>query len=158
MLTDDPDSLIYRNVLVSPAYSSSKRPSVSGDNLAAVTADGLLVLPVRNPTSKQLLLRNHTLVGTAYPTTFSCSPVSQGGDEELKNCKESFNKIFKVEMDSGASSCSSDEFSSFAQNLLSSTELSGPEMSEDKVRQRTDPQLFRPIAGPDLSSVLSSWG
>ena len=78
VLTDDPDSLIYRNVLVSPAYSSAKRPSVLRDDLAAVTADGLLVVPVRNPTDKQLLLRNHTLVGTARLTTFSCSPVSQG--------------------------------------------------------------------------------
>ena len=50
------------------------------------------------------------------------------------------------------------EFSSFAQNFLSSTEMSVEGLSEDEKRERTDPQLLKPIPGPDLSSALSFWG
>ena len=49
VVLDNPDSLLYQNVLVSPTKGSLKRPHVSGDNMAAVTAVGLLVVPVRNP-------------------------------------------------------------------------------------------------------------
>ena len=50
------------------------------------------------------------------------------------------------------------EFSFFAQNLLSSTEMSEEGLTEDEKRARTDPQLLKPIPGPDLSSDLSFWG
>ena len=53
---------------------------------------------------------------------------------------------------------SSTEFSSFAQNFLSSTEISEEGLSENGKRERTDPQLLKPNPGPDLSSVLSFWG
>ena len=52
----------------------------------------------------------------------------------------------------------SSEFSSFAQNFLSSTELSEEEMSESEKRAQTDPNQVKPIPGLDLSSVLSFWG
>ena len=41
---------------------------------------------------------------------------------------------------------------------MSSTEPSEIDLSENENRKRTDPQLLKPIPGPDLSSVLSSWG
>ena len=68
--------------------------------------------------------------------------------------------MFRVDVNKvlNCSSSSSDEFSSFARNFLSSTEFSGNEPSAGEVRQRADPQLVKPIAGPHLSSVLSSWG
>ena len=44
----------------------------------------------------------------------------------------------------------STEFSSFAQNFLSSTEMSENGLSGNEKRERTDPQLLKPIPGPDL--------
>ena len=52
----------------------------------------------------------------------------------------------------------SSEFSSFAQNFLSSTGMSEIDLLENEKRKRTDPQLVKPVPGPDLSSVFSSWG
>ena len=51
----------------------------------------------------------------------------------------------------------STEFTSFAQNFLSSTGISEEGLSENEKRARTDPQLLKPVPGPDLSSVLSFW-
>ena len=48
----------------------------------------------------------------------------------------------------------STESSSFAQNFLSSTEMSEEDLSENEKHERTDHQLLKPIPGPDLSSVL----
>ena len=48
----------------------------------------------------------------------------------------------------------STEFRSFAQNFLSSIEKSEEGLSEIEKREKTDPQLLKPIPGPDLSSVL----
>ena len=56
------------------------------------------------------------------------------------------------------SSDTSTEFSSLAQNFLSSTEMSEEGLSENEKRERTDPQLLKPIPGPDLSSDLPFWG
>ena len=66
---------------------------------------------------------------------------------------EQVNNISIVDLDDTSS-----EFSSFAQNILSSTELSEEEMSESEKRAQTDPYLLKPIPGPDLSSVLLFWG
>ena len=66
---------------------------------------------------------------------------------------EHVDKVHAVEF-----SDTSSDFSSFAQNFLSSTEMSEEELSENEKRARTDPQLLKPIPGPDLSSVLSFWG
>ena len=52
----------------------------------------------------------------------------------------------------------SSEFSSFAQNFLSSTEPSEVGLSENEGRKRTHPQLLKTIPGPDISSNLSFWG
>ena len=67
---------------------------------------------------------------------------------------EQINRVHAIDLLNETSS----EFSSFAQNFLSSTEISEEELSENEKRARTDPQLLKPIAGPDLFSVLSSWG
>ena len=65
--------------------------------------------------------------------------------------KKSVNRVF---IDSETSS----DISSFAQNFLSTTEDSEVGLSEHEMRKRTDPQLLKTIAGPDLSPVLSFWG
>ena len=52
----------------------------------------------------------------------------------------------------------STEFCSFAKNIFSSTKMSEEGLSEREKQERTDPQLLKPIPGPDLSSVLSFWG
>ena len=66
---------------------------------------------------------------------------------------EHVNKINVVDL-----SDTSTEFSSFAQNFSSSTEMSEEGSLENEKRARTYPQLLKPIPGPDLPSVLSSWG
>ena len=71
--------------------------------------------------------------------------------------KPLFEQVNRVYTDEWLNETSS-EYSSFAQNFLSSTEMSEEGLSESEKRARTDPQLLRPIPGPDLSSVLSSWG
>ena len=53
--------------------------------------------------------------------------------------------VFRIDVDNILSSESSDEFSSFAQNFLSSTDSSEHEVSE---KGRVDPQLLQPVADP----------
>ena len=65
---------------------------------------------------------------------------------------ERVNNITVVDL-----SDTSTEISFFAQNLLSSTEMSEEGLTENEKRARTDPQLLKPIPGPDLSSILSFW-
>ena len=52
----------------------------------------------------------------------------------------------------------SSEFTSFAQNILSSPELSDIDLSENDKQKRTDPQVLKAIPGLAPSSILSSWG
>ena len=83
---------------------------------------------------------------------FNSVPI-QDSRETSKLSAEFVNQVHR-DLDLDTSS----EFSSFAQNFLSSTEPSEADLSENEKRKRTDPQLLKPIPGPDLSSVLSSWG
>ena len=73
--------------------------------------------------------------------------------EELKL---SIEFVKRVHSDSNLDTSS--EFSSVAQNFLSSTEMSEVGLSEREIKRRTYPQSLEAKAGPDLSSVLSSWG
>ena len=66
---------------------------------------------------------------------------------------EQVNKVHTVDL-----SETSSEFSSFAKNFLSSTEMSEEKLSENEKRAGTDPQLLKPFPGPDHSSVVSFWG
>ena len=107
---------------------------------------------MRNTTSfEKLTINDKTVLGKAEPTNFVFQPVAAETDVPLV---EQVNRVQALDLLSETSS----EFSSFAQNFLSSTEPSEEELSEKDKRARTDPQLLKPIAGPDLSSVLSSWG
>ena len=87
-------------------------------------------------------------------TTFMLNPVPlQRVSETSKLTEEFVNRIHEnVDLDT------SSEYSSFAQNFLSSTEPSEIDLSESEKRKRTDPQLLKAIPGPNFSSVLSSWG
>ena len=82
-------------------------------------------------------------------------PVAAGSAAETDvPSVEKVNRVHAIDLLNDTSS----EFSSFAQNFLSSTEMSGEGSSENEKRARTDTQLLKPIASPNLSSVLSSWG
>ena len=118
-------------------------------------AEGIIFVALRNQTDKERVrIKAQTVIGKAALTTFvlNAVPMQNRGDD-LKLSVEFVNQIHKdIDMDT------SSEFSSFAQNFLSSTEPSEVGLSESEKRKRTDPQLLKAIPGPDLSSVLSSWG
>ena len=118
--------------------------------------DGTVYLAIRNETANEnLQIPSKTvLVGKAEPTVFMFEPVTvDQTDGTSMPLVEHVNNIRIVNF-----SDTSSEFSSFAQNFLSSTELSEEEMSENEKRAQTDPQLLKPIPGLDLSSVFSFWG
>ena len=77
----------------------------------------------------------------------------QNSSEASKLAAEFVNQVHRnIDLDTNS------EFSSFAKNFLSSTELSEIGLSEYEKRKRTDPQLLKPLPDPDLPSVHSSWG
>ena len=128
---------------------------VSEDTLTSVGEDGTVFLALRNRTANEnLTLQNKTVLGKAEPTTIVFRPILvDQTDETSVTSVERINNINVVDL-----SDTSTEFSSFAQNFLSSTDMSEEGLTENEKRARTDPQLLKPIAGPDLSSVLSFWG
>ena len=112
--------------------------------------DGTEYFAIRNKTAnKNLQIPSKTVLGKAEPTVFMFEPVTvDQTDGTSMPLVEHVNNIRDT----------SSEFSSFAQIFLSSTELWEEEMSENEKRAQTDPQLLKPIPGPDLSSVLFFWG
>ena len=116
---------------------------------------GIVFIALRNQTDKERVrIKKQTVIGKAKLTTFVLNSVPmQSICEASKLTKEFVNRIHKdIDLDT------SSEYSSFAQNFLSSTEPSEIGLSENEKRKSTDPQLLKAIPGPDLSSVLSSWG
>ena len=156
VFSQKPNEYHFRNVMILPRGVQKRDPFVSEDTLTSVGDEGTVFLAVRNTTSfEKVIINNRTVLGTAEPTNFVFQPVTTvsaaGSDVPLL---EQINKVHATDLLSDTSS----EFSSFDQNFLSSTEISEEGLSENKKHARTDPQLLKPIAGPDLSSVLSSWG
>ena len=116
---------------------------------------GIVVIALRNQTDKERVrIKEQTVIGKALLTTFVLNPVPmQNICEASKLTKELVNRIHKdIDLDT------SSEYSSCAQNFLSSTEPSVIGLSENEKRKCTNPQLLKAIPGPDLSSVLSLWG
>ena len=151
--TQNPNENFYRNVMIHPSGVHNRSQFVSENTLTSVGEDVTVFLAVRNRTSNEnLILHSKTVLGKAQPTTFLFTPimVNQTGKNPVLFV-EHVNNIDVVDL-------SDTEFSSFAQNFLSSTEMSEEGLSEDEKRERTDPHLLKPIPGPDLSSVLSFWG
>ena len=68
---------------------------------------------------------------------------------------ESINRICT---DMEFSSSSSELSSLFHYEFPSPTEASEAPLSEAEVRKRTDPELLKPIPGPNLDSVALNWG
>ena len=87
-------------------------------------------------------------------TTFMLNPVPLKRVSETSKLTEEFVNRIHENDDLDTSS----EYSSFAQIFLSSTKPSEIDLSESEKRKRTDPQFLKAIPGPNLSSVLSSWG
>ena len=116
--------------------------------------EGTIFLALCKQTDKERVrIKKQTVIGKAALTTFvlNSNPMQNNG-EASKLSAEYVNQVHKnVDMDT------SSEFSSFAQNFLSSTEPSEAGLSDNEKRKRTDPQLLKAIPGPDLSSVLFSW-
>ena len=151
-----PNEYHLRNVMIRHSGVHKRCPFVSEDTLTSVGDEGTVFLAVRNTTSfEKVTLNNKTVLGKAEPTHFVFQPVAAESAAEIDApLVEQVNRVHAVDLLSEMSS----EFSSFDQNFLSSTEMSEEGLSENEKRARTDPQLLKPIAGPDLSSVLSSWG
>ena len=155
IITQQPNEFHFRNVMVHPCSIRSNSLFDSEDTLTSVGEDGVVFLALRNQTAKEgVRIKEQTVVGKAVLTNFVFNSVPiQDSREASKLSAEFVNQVHR-DLDLDTSS----EFSSFAQNFLSSTEPSEMGLSENEKRKRTDPQLLKPILGPDLSSVLSSWG
>ena len=155
IITQQPNEFHFRDVMVHPCSIRSNSLFDSEDTLTSVGEDGVVFLALRNQTAKEgVRIKEQTVVGKAVLTNFVFNSVPiQDSREASKLSAEFVNQVHR-DLDLDTSS----EFSSFAQNFLSSTEPSEMGLSENEKRKRTDPQLLKPIPGPDLSSVLSSWG
>ena len=155
IITQQPNEFRFRNVMVHPCSIRSNSLFDSEDTLTSVGEDGVVFLALRNQTAKEgVRIKEQTVVGKAVLTNFVFNSVPiQDSREASKLSAEFVNQVHR-DLDLDTSS----EFSSFAQNFLSSTEPSEMGLSENGKRKRTDPLLLKPIPGPDLSSVLSSWG
>ena len=155
IITQQPNEFHFRNVMVHPCSIRSNSLFDSEDTLTSVGEDGVVFLALRNQTAKEgVRIKEQTVIGKAVLTTFVFNSVPiQDSREASKLSAEFVNQVHR-DLDLDTSS----EFSSFAQNFLSSTEPSEIGLSENEKRRRTEPQLRKPIPGPDLSSVLSSWG
>ena len=155
IITQQPDEFHFRNVMVHTCSMKSNSVFVSEDTLTSVGDYGVVFLALRSQTAKEVFrIKEQTVVGKAVLTNFVFNPVPiQDSREASKLSAEFVNQVHR-DLDLDTSS----EFSSFAQNFLSSTVPSDIDLSENGKRKRTDPQLLKPIPGPDISSVLSSWG
>ena len=155
IITQQPNVFHFRNVMVNPYNVKSNAVFVSEDTLTSVGEDGVVFLALKNQTAKEgVRIKEQTVIGKAVLTTFVFNSVPiQDSREASKLSAEFVNQVHR-DLDLDTSS----EFSSFAQNFLSSTEPSEMGLSGNEKRKRTDPLLLKPIPGPDLSSVLSSWG
>ena len=153
VITQNPNEYLFRNVMIHPSGVHNKYSFVSEDTLTSVGPDGTVFLAVRNRTAN-LTIQSKTVLGKAAPTTFVFRPIPvDQTDKSSVSFVERVENINIVDL-----SDTSTEFSSFAQNFLSSTEMSEEDLTENEKRANTDPQLLKPIPGPNLSSVLSSWG
>ena len=155
IITQQPDIFLFRNVTVQSCSIKSSSVFVSEDTLTSVGEGGIVFLAILNQTDKERVkIKAQTVIGKAALTTFVLNYVlMQTEGEASKLSAEYVNQILRnFDMDT------SSEFSSFAQNFLSSTEPSEAGLSDNEKPKRTDPQLLKAIPGPDLSSVLSSWG
>ena len=97
--------------------------------MTSVGEDGTVFLAVRNRTaSENLILQSKTVLGKAELTTFMFRPiVVDQTDETSVPFVEQVKDINIVDL-----SDKSTEFSSFAQNVLSSTEMSEEGLSESE--------------------------
>ena len=155
VITQDPNQYRFGNVMIRPSGMYNRSSFISEDTLTSVGDDSMVYLAIRNKTAPEnLQIPSKTVLGKAEPTVFMFRPVSvDQADGTSMSLIEQVNNISIVDLDDTSS-----EFSSFAQNFLSSTELSEEEISESEKRAQTDPNLLKLIPGPDLSSVLSFWG
>ena len=155
VITQDPNEYRFRNVMIRPSGVYNRSSFVSEDTSTSMGDDGTVYLAIRNKTANEnLQIPSKTVLSKAEPTVFMFEPVTvDQTDGTSMPLVERVNNIRIVNF-----SDTSSEFSSFAQNFLSSTELSEEEVSENEKRAQTDPQLLKPIPGPDMSSVFSFWG
>ena len=144
IITQQPDEFHFLNVIVHSCSMKSSSVFVSEDTLISVGEGSIVFIALRNQTDKERVrIKEQTVIGKAMLTTFVLNPVSMQNVEASKLAKEFVNRILKdIDMDT------SSEFSSFAQNFMSSTELSEIGLSENEKRKRTDPQLLKAIPGP----------
>ena len=155
IITQQPDEFHFRNVMVHSCSMKSSSVFLSEDTLTSVGEEGIVFIALQNQTdNERVRIKEQTVIGKAMLTTFVLNHVlMQSVCEASKLTKEFVNRIHKdIDLDT------SSEYSSFAQNFLSSTEPSEIGLSENEKRKCTDPELLKAIPGPDLSSVLSSWG
>ena len=152
IITQNQEEFHFRNVMVHSYSMKSNAVFVSEDTLTSVGEGGVVFIALRNQTDKERVrIKEQTVIGKATFTTFMLNPVPlQRVSETSKLLEEFVNRIHEnVDLDT------SSEYSSFAQNFLSSTEPSDIDLSESEKKAHR-PSIAK--GDPRPSSVLSSWG
>ena len=132
IITQQPNEFHFRNIMVHPCNVKSNAVFVSEDTLTSVGEDGVVYLAIRNQTYKEMvIIKDQTVVGKVVLTNFVVKSVPiQDSLEASKHSAEFVNQVHR-DLDLDTSS----EFSSFAQNFLSSTEPSKIDLSENEKRK-----------------------
>ena len=129
VVTENREEFAYRNVMLTQQKSPVKSTIVLDDSLATVTGNNLLITAVKNPTNVKVRLYSSTLIGMASLVTFNFEkidiPRTTSSVQKIETGTQSGHDfVYRIDVDSILSSESSDEFSSFARNFLSSTDSS----------------------------------
>ena len=152
-MTENPDDFAYRNVMVTfvSHVRSGNCDIFLEDSLSAVRPGGILYLHLRNQVNSKVAVPAKSIIGKAFLVKTVFEPITNTGSTEAAT-------ILNIYQDF-CSKTSSETLSSSNHNQFpSSTEPSEAPLSESEVRKRTDPELLKPIKGPDLSAVASTWG
>ena len=126
IITQQPNEFHFRNVMVHPCNDKSNAVFVSEETLTSVGEVGVLYLAIRNQTDKEVVkIKGQTVAGKTVLTNFVFNSVPiQDSLEASKLSAEFVNQVHRhLDLDT------SSEFSSFAQNFLSSTEPSEIDLS-----------------------------
>ena len=126
VISQQPNKYRFRNVMIRPSGAHNRCHFVSEDTLTSVGDEGTVFLAVRNRSSlEKVVIQNKIVLGKAEPTTIMFKSVAaEPTAETAMSFVEQVNKVHAVDL-----SKTSFEFSSSAQNFLSSTEMSEEELS-----------------------------
>ena len=141
IITQQHNEFQFSNIMVHPCSCTFNSSFVSEDTLTSVCKVGIVFSARRNQTAKESVrIREQTINGKAVITNLALNsiPIRINCEASKLSAEVVYqvHRIFDLDWSS--------EFSSFAQNFLSSTEMSEIELSENEKRKISDPQLLKP--------------